>query len=62
MIFGVLFTVALTSALAVFILLLSGVTVDMLFIYVIFICIIGMGYLWFMSGDDREKIDDFYKE
>ncbi len=61
-IFGVLFTVALTSAMAVFILLLSGVTIDMFFIYVIFVCIIGMGYLGLTAKDDRKKIDDFYRE
>lgn len=52
---GMVFSVALVDAMAIFILLLIGATIDNIFIYVMFGCVILMAFLGATIGTRDEK-------
>lgn len=60
--FAMFFLVALIDAIVIFIMVLTESTVNYLFIYMLIVCIIGMGFLGLAGKDDRKTTDDIYKD
>ncbi len=61
---GMVFSVALVDAMAMLILLLAGASIDNILIYVMFGCVIMMGFLATRGVTENriEKIDKLFKD